>query len=332
MVTAAENLAQLRAALGKHAAFLKHAPLKQVKTQQLDDPDSLSFAILFGYIKDPCSTGEGKSEREVWLHLYPPMSANRWGEVQFHSHAASEVDYVKYDAINIIKGVTRRAAAFVFPGTGQLSKHKVLALTRYYFLEKLVEYNNAGDAEMIANFGVPLSDHVRGALEAVCRELEEAHKADEPTAERSDHESGRTSGVIRTSTTQNISHSSSPLSSPPENPSHLTANGHNDVERETVTTQQGTQGQSIAARFNTSQPTVDALIALKNTEEEVANDVRRIDNEVAALQAKRKAKEVEAEMIRTRQEVLIRGLEPVAAFKLGEELERQKRQKREPTS
>ncbi|KAH9872926.1 hypothetical protein J1614_005321 [Plenodomus biglobosus] len=312
MVTAEENLEQLRAALDDNGACLKHAPLEQVQTKPLDDPDSLSFAILFGYTREE----RGDNEREVWVHLYPLAGNNGRAEVQFHSHADPERGHVKYDGPSVIKLLSRRAAAFTLPGTAHSSRSKILALTRYYFLQKLAEYGNEADIQKIALGGLPLSKTMREELEAACWALNEAS--------------------LKAGTAH-----SQPFEAPNPFPSSLpqVLDHTNRIEQTTEANQalaaRVGQDQELTALSATSRPTIETLIALKTTEEGLARELLDIDNEMATLAAKRKAKSAEADAVKKQREGFFRGLDLMEAYRLGEEVgraeveDRVKRQKRE---
>ncbi|KAF2854220.1 hypothetical protein T440DRAFT_270641 [Plenodomus tracheiphilus IPT5] len=335
MVTATESLAQLRADLHDNGHSLQYARLQEVKTQPLLEPDSISFAILFGYTIDELDD----SERAVWVHFYPPSRPTSQGEVRFHSHEGPGKEHIKYDANNIVRATLRRAAAFTLPGTAHTSRSKLVALARYYFLEKLVEGNNKEDADKVALKGVPFSRTAWEELEAACHlwmdvPSETRRLSSQRPAEELDDASE--SGVIAQS--QPTVEPSSLFSFESVGLDSLQAAVLGVGEDHSLAAHRIVQDQVVMTHAVTPGSTFDKLITLEDTKESLANEVRSINDRIATLAAERKKKEDEVDAVKKRRESLLQGMSAMEAYMLGEEVgeakagNRPKRQKSETTS
>ncbi|KAH7359686.1 hypothetical protein BKA66DRAFT_397182, partial [Pyrenochaeta sp. MPI-SDFR-AT-0127] len=170
MITAAANIAQLRADLGDQARLLQFAPLRKSVVESLADPDAISFRIFIGYTREK----DSDKKRKIWVHLYPAVSAGRLPEIQFHSDDAEDGYYAKYDVDTLSKIISGYAAAFKLPGRS--SKSRLVALAKYYFLEKLVEIQSQEDIEKFKVVGIPVGKSFKEDLKMVCREFEEEAK------------------------------------------------------------------------------------------------------------------------------------------------------------
>lgn len=302
MVTAADSLAQLRAALGNNGACLEHARLQQVETQPLDDPDGLSFAILLGYTEEGCDG----SQRKVLIHLYPLPGINGRAEIQFHSHATRGNEHARYDGSYIVKRLSRPAAAFALPGRTQFSLNKILALARYYFLQKLVEYDNNTDAEKIALGGLPLSKSMRDELEAACSAIYETSL----------------NGGIPVAQSQHCEKPSSSLSRSLGAQEDFSITGQDIQGHQALCTLRAAQGQDLTKYTAEPPTTLNQLITLRRTEKRLEKDVRDLDMQLAALAAERDAKAADVDMVKRQQEELFYGLDIMEIYRLGEEVGR----------
>ncbi|CAO2649217.1 Nn.00g066020.m01.CDS01 [Neocucurbitaria sp. VM-36] len=330
MATAAAILTQLRAELGEQARLLQYAPLNKVRTKDLQDPDAISFAILFGYIREHST----QTKREVWVHLYPATRTGGHPEIQFHSNDGDEY-CVKHDSDGIAKSVSGCDAAFKL--AGRWSKRKLFALSKYYFLEKLVETQT--DHEKLS-FGIPITETFKAELRTVCREFEEeAQKlvamqivALRPT---------RMSGVANTNNGQDSQ--SSELS---ETPSGLSTE---DVETPsdgtTMTSKQATKArrgaEGLQASDNNdhndnargvSDDVVVALLELGEEEEVIKTETSNVKEKMVVLESKLLEAKEKAHQIDVRKERLFGGMTAVVAFQLGRDVERMREEKRRKLS
>ncbi|KAJ4366773.1 hypothetical protein N0V83_007298 [Neocucurbitaria cava] len=321
MTTAAANLAQLRAKLGAQANLLQFAPLENLKIQELQDPDAISFALLLGYIRDK---GKGGNQK-VWISLYPSTRSNGPAQVMFHSHGRDCL--LKHDSDTIARTVTEFATAFE-PPTGRWSKGKLTALAKYCFLEKLVERQT--DQEKM-KFGIPISQTFVSDLQTVCREFEEEARQLDLSLQRG---SGAKSDSDQDSQDRGLSDAPSTLSaevieSPPET---VTAtNGQTVVTGSAVGLPVqgiGADNDSNAGHFELSNVILECM-----DEEEVAKtEVVSIKAQIAALKANLVEAKDKLQEIKVRKERLFGGLTAVAAFRLGMDVERMREEKRQRLS
>lgn len=166
---AASILAQLKADLGEHAQNLQYTRLHDLIIKPLDnDPAAISFKLLFGSIRDQKT---GKRDN-VYIHLYPATTSGDRPEIQFHSYDQIRGTKAKLYGETIGRNVSAIASAFQI-GSRRWSHSKLTALARYYFLEKLAEFQDEHDDEKL-KFGLLISKSFKDDLRTVCREFQEA--------------------------------------------------------------------------------------------------------------------------------------------------------------
>ncbi|KAH8727723.1 hypothetical protein GQ44DRAFT_702875 [Phaeosphaeriaceae sp. PMI808] len=102
--------------------------------------------------------------------MYPATVDGQSPEIQFHSHNADDDHHAKYESINIGRIVTAWTPAFQLPA--KWARSKIIALAKYYFLEKLVALHIADDIRKM-EFGVPITRTFHADIEFVCREFKE---------------------------------------------------------------------------------------------------------------------------------------------------------------
>lgn len=309
MAPTAASLAQLRAALGDNADLLQYAPLDKVTVEPLTDPDALSFAILFGYIHDQY-TGARQS---VWVHLYPAKCAGRHAEVQFHSHDGA-VPGVKFDSDVIGRDVAGYDTAFKMPR--RWSKTKAIALAKYYFLAKSV--NRLPDEQKM-RFGIPLSQTFKLDLLAVCSDFKDIKESQRISPAQPTNDNTKTTTL----------HSLPPsfkaiLDAQNRSPA---AGNINVMKEESVESPGGNHTQFL----NVRNQVITELVKLEAEEEAIKKVLITIDEQMAALQAKRAEQKREKEKINSRKEHLFERIPFVEAFNLGVEVERVRREKRRRT-
>jgi hypothetical protein len=163
MAGADVSLKSLESQLGKQ---LQHLPFDRLETKHLaDEPDALSFKILLGYIK-----AESDNDKlETWVHFYTAKTYNGNSETQFHNYYSNGQYFGKSDGETISRDLCGCASAFALP---KLSRGKLIALAKYYFLRKVVESDSKSDREMLKH-GVKISRTFREDLKSVCKEFEE---------------------------------------------------------------------------------------------------------------------------------------------------------------
>ena len=163
MTIAATNLADLRSGLGESVNLLKYAPLHRVQTAAIQVEEAIKFAIFFG------SKNDRKSNKKLslWFHMYPASRPNGYAEIHLNSYIGSD-HWGKCDLEVTCKSVVERHAAFQISGVW--SKAKLVALAKYYFLEKLAA-SNVDDKNM--QYGVPITESFKNSLRAICRVFEE---------------------------------------------------------------------------------------------------------------------------------------------------------------
>jgi hypothetical protein len=144
----------------------KQLPFDRLETKHLaDEPDALSFKILLGYIK----AESDNNKLETWVHFYPTKTYNGNSETQFHNYFFNGQYFGKSDGETISRDLCGCAPAFAMP---KLSRGKLIALAKYYFLRKVVESDSGSDREMLKH-GVKISRTFREDLKSVCKEFEE---------------------------------------------------------------------------------------------------------------------------------------------------------------
>lgn len=204
MYSPSENLTLLKHELGDQARLLHFAPANRVHTANLgadEDPSAVSFKILVGGMKatathDNASPSLSRStynseqrpshaearfpqpigRQKVWAHLYPALKPGQRLEIQFHAYGLDGVYTYKHDGETICKSLSGSAAAFKLPAECRWSKTKLIALTKYYFLQKLVEVGTGADTKKM-RFGMSVRKTLMEDLKTVCREFEEASRS-----------------------------------------------------------------------------------------------------------------------------------------------------------
>jgi hypothetical protein len=173
------DMEQLKAELGDQAYLLQYAPFSKLMTVPVpdDESNSLSFALLLGYIRS--KTFDIK--QELYVYMYPATETGQSLQILFHAHEHDDSQdgnksrCVQYDGGNITKILTGYAAAFKLPGDNRMSKAKLVALAKYYFLKTLVQKKNGEDYKKM-RYGLPMGKGFKDDLRAVCREFEEEAK------------------------------------------------------------------------------------------------------------------------------------------------------------
>ena len=205
MFSAAATLERLKSGLGNNARLLQHAPLSKVETVPLHDDAAVSFRILFGNIREVpfrrCGsqnmhilTAKNATDkmRTVYIHLYPATTPTQHSEIQFHSYGPLGEYQGKEDGHSLSQRLSECAVAFKL--SGRSTKGKIIALARYYFLERLAALEDPAD-NLKLKFGISISKTFKDDLITACRELEEGTKKTSsavpamPEAEESSQES-----------------------------------------------------------------------------------------------------------------------------------------------
>jgi hypothetical protein len=190
MSTPTADLDQLKNDLDEQHYLLQYAPFERLVVAPLvDDPQAVSFKLLFGYIRAKTTNDERSlssaefidkdlvviSKQQIWIYLYPAAKPGSSVEIQFHSYTLDGRYVGREDGKNIGKTVSGFAAAFALPGRCKWSRSKIVALAKYYFLRKLVENGSKEDKEKFA-LGISTSKSFREDLKAVCRDFGEGVK------------------------------------------------------------------------------------------------------------------------------------------------------------
>jgi hypothetical protein len=173
------DMEQLKAELGDQAYLLQYAPFSTLMTVPVpdDESDSLSFALLLGYIRSKHSD----TKQELYIYLYPATETGQRLQILFHAHEHDDSQdgkksrCVRYDGDNITKILTGYATAFKLPGDNRMSRAKLVALAKYYFLKTLVQKKKGEDYKKM-RYGLPMGKAFKDDLRAVCREFEEEAK------------------------------------------------------------------------------------------------------------------------------------------------------------
>lgn len=156
------NLAALVTEIGTDN--LRALPLSLVHAvPQDDDDEAVPIKLFFGCMRK--SSAEPIQYR-IWIYLFPAPSSKHSPELSFRSYQ-SKGDSFGFDADNIGRIAENISEAF----KGMVTKEKLMALAKYYFLEKMAALQTPDDR---LTYAIPFSAKFVTALRACCRECAEA--------------------------------------------------------------------------------------------------------------------------------------------------------------
>jgi hypothetical protein len=110
--------------------------------------------------------------QDVWIHL---NSSNK-GEgvlVQFHVYELGGEYSSRLDSDSTAKIIAEFASGFAIPSSCRMTKGKLVALAKYYYLRRQHENPSKTDAENL-NSGMAITKTFKTDLIAVCREFRKA--------------------------------------------------------------------------------------------------------------------------------------------------------------
>lgn len=160
MTLIAKNLADLKARLGDEARLLDGLPLnKVVAISQSDADDAISIKIFYGRMRKKAADN---TRHNVWIYLFPPGKEGRSPELAFRCYEP-DCKPIHFDTDNIGRVGEEPAEPF----RGAVSRDKITALAKYYFLEKMVAHQ-IDELEfampLTANSSMPLRWCVENAM------------------------------------------------------------------------------------------------------------------------------------------------------------------------
>ncbi|KAF2128685.1 hypothetical protein P153DRAFT_357993 [Dothidotthia symphoricarpi CBS 119687] len=310
----ATDLAQLKAELGEQAHLLDYAPRSKIKTEVSNDPDGISFKILFGYLREKATN----DTRNIWVHLIPASRYRGNVAVHFKSYDAHGHHYEEYETARIGRIVSGCHSAFKV--SGRWSKPKLIALAKYYFLVKLVEIGLDEDLRK-TQYGLSLSGSFCHDVIMACLDFrDEAERTNCPgrratpprcVVEHVDTTDTDSSNKLKfesdTDSTDTL------LGEVTQNPSNRATS-----EREV----------NFALVSLGTDELVQMLADSHDDEERITEEIDTIGEKIIALQAEQDAKECERLQLAERRHFLLEAKTGDEIYSLGRKVERMHGSKR----
>ncbi|KAI4678942.1 uncharacterized protein J4E88_006230 [Alternaria novae-zelandiae] len=311
MTVANDNLAEIQANLG---ALLDNAPYDEViKSPQTYEPGAISFKIRFGHIIDK----QSKTQQEVWVLLYPPINEKRHAEVRFHSFHPDTGALVWYDESNISTTVSTLADAFRNPK--KATKHKHVALAKYYYLKALATKETETETETgrasELKIPIPITQTLLESLRVVCWEFEEeAKKLQSDTLGEGDGSDLSDPPDDLLKPTQQPVDSVSIVT---PNLSHIPTSNSQQVDTLLAALDEEIQLQSSNNKL------VNEKTELETARQEIAENLQKVEEELQRREQQLRANDEERASIEIRRKQVVEGLSAADAFELGRSMERE---------
>jgi hypothetical protein len=340
MWDASANLRSLEDQLDDHVHILRYAPFKHVTFEpQYEDPQCLSLKIFLGCMAakrfgedEAVLPVDADDLQKVWIHLNASNKGEGVVEVQFHVYELGGEYSSKLDADSTARIISKFAPAFALPSSGRMTRAKIVALAKYFYLRRQYEKESKTDAEVL-RCGMTISKAFRTDLINVCRDF--GKETREPDA-----------AVPRGVAVKELSSQEDASSVAPQAPLNDddTALGNIIIAgdgikkptepkqnvRTTVSLWLPLQVKRCWLYQKTSSPAVikKKLIELDEQEKATEDAINVIESKLATLEEKRVAKKLEQSGLKKRRSDIFQGMSAEAAFRLGRQMEREETPKR----